>query len=426
MWLRNYDIMKIYSSLPAYKFDSDFTESARPYLIYPNGNKGYLQAATSTETAQYANLLNYNWVTTYWSSLGNVQATVDVGTDNTAVKYDDYGLKSPLTTSSITKTIVEVTKPKLDLENNKYTVKISIDFKNITADDITIKEWAIFVHPYNVSSFAIKRVVLAQADWKVVPANSYCRIDFEYDVDFPTALANWKNGDTIADSWETIVANANAGTVDGYSVGDKKTLEFTYNDVKYIIQTKIVGKNHDTISGTEDKAALTFLFEPVLWFKQMNTTNTNVGGWMGEDGDLYDVSQDMTDGELTHGCAMRKFVASLITSFPELLQNNIKTVDKIYDAANVLRTAKDKLWITSMEEVNLGNRNYLLAGQGTPYEAFTDNASRLRANMSSNQQWWSRSRNTNNSGIFWSVTFDGSANINNANSSYGCVLGFCI
>lgn len=424
MWNRNYEVLRAYSSLPAYKFTSDYTESQRPFYLNTSGARSYLNAATDADTTRLGNLMNYNWVTTYFSSLGNNQATLEVGGDGTAAAASDYALKSIFTTSSITKTIVEIGNPKLDIANNKWTQKVSIDFKNITANDIVIKEWGVFIHPQNSAIFCIKRESLAEANWKTVPANTYCRIDFEYEVNMPTALENY-NLDTISDSWATIVENANAGTVDGYNVGDTKTLEFDYNSKHYIAQAKIIGKAHDTISGSENKAALTWLFEPIVWTHNMNATNTNSGGWMGENGDVYDSSLDLTEGELTHGCAMRKFVYSLLAGFPELLKNNIKTVDKLYDDDSAIRTSKEKLWIPSLIETGL-TASYARAGQGTQYAAFTNNASRLRNSMGANQYWWTRSRNTNNSITFCYVSSDGSASYGSASNVYGVALGFCL
>lgn len=424
MWNRNYEVLRAYSSLPAYKFTSDYTESQRPFYLNTSGARAYLNAATDNDSTRLGNLMNYNWVTTYFSSIGNNQATLEVGSDGTAAAASDYALKSIFTTSSITKTIVEIGTPKLDIANHKWTQKVSIDFKNITANDIIIKEWGVFIHPTNFVTICIKRETLTQTDWKTVPANSYCRIDFEYEVEMPTALENY-NLDTITDTWAEIVANANAGTVEGYNVGDTKTLEFDYDGKHYIAQAKIVGKAHDTISGSEDKAALSWLLEPIVWTHNMNATNTNSGGWMAENGDVYDDSLDLTDGELTHGCAMRKFVYSLLAGFPELLQNNIKTVDKLYDDDTTIRTSKEKLWIPSLIETGL-TASYARAGQGVQYAAFSNNASRVKNSMGIGQYWWSRSRYTNNSYNFYYVTSDGSAINGTASTVYGCALGFCL
>ena len=122
---------------------------------------------------------------------------------------------------------------------------------------------------------------------------------------------------------------------------------------------------------------------------------------------------------------MCKFVYSLLAGFPELLKNNIKTVDKLYDDDSAIRTSKEKLWIPSLIETGL-TASYARAGQGTQYAAFTNNASRLRNSMGANQYWWTRSRNTNNSYNFCCVTSDGSATNGSASNVYGVALGFCL
>ncbi len=201
---------------------------------------------------------------------------------------------------------------------------------------------------------------------------------------------NW--GDTITDDWDTIIANANAGTVSAYNDGDTKTVEFLYGGMPLAIQCMIVIKNHETISGTTDKAALTFGFKHRLLHNQMNASATNVGGWLGVDGDYYANSLDETGGELTYGCGARKFLYQLYKSFPSNLQTAIKTVDKIYDDSNGLQTAKDKLFLPCLEEVGGTYTNYR-TGQGTAYSYFSGVDARKK-NGIGQIAYWTRSRNT--------------------------------
>ena len=156
--------------------------------------------------------------------------------------------------------------------------------------------------------------------------------------------------DTITDDWDTIIANANAGTVSGYSIGDTKTLEFLYNGMPIVLQFMIIDKSHETISGTTTKAALTFMTKYRQLWNRYSESNSNTGGYMGATGDLYSVSLDETDGALDNGCLLRKNLWTIYKAFPSNLQTAIKTVDKSYDDADdSIRTAKEKFFLRNFD-----------------------------------------------------------------------------
>ena len=231
-------------------------------------------------------------------------------------------------------------------------------------------------------------------------------------------------GDTITDDWDTIIANANAGTVNGYSIGDTKSIEFIYDSTPYVIQCEIIGKSHDIISGTADKAALTFMNKwlGITW--RMNTTATNAGGYMGEDGDLYDVSLDESGGALVHGCEMRKKLWTVYKALPTNLQNAIKTVDKIYDDTSSLRTSKEKLFLLSTEETGAASQT-ILVGQGTAYAKFTNAISRKKTGIAY-PGYYLRSRRTNNQYFQIISSSNGAASALAATTYAGMCFCFCL
>lgn len=373
----------------------------------------------------YPSILNRVWSTNYCTKLENLQITVDIGTGTSTPNYGDYSLETPLDTTKITKTIVTVGKPKLNLDTHKWTVQVSLDFKNISGSEITVTEWGIFIHAWAGSTACIYRDALGTDKQVTVAANAYCRIDLEYDVDLPSTMYSYY-GDTIADTWEQIVANVNNGTVDAYKVGDTKTLEFTYEGEIYYVQAVILGKNHDTISGTETKAALSWGFLSSVMAHKMNDSDTNVGGWMGENGDFYESSLDETDGVLTHGCGMRKFVAGLLNCFPTTIKDSIKTVDKFYDdSTHTLQKCKDKLWLLSSSELGYSD-SMVITGQGEQYEYLHGTSSRLRDNGGGLMWWWTRSCYAIQLNMFSVVDQYGTLTISTASRSAGVVLGFCL
>ena len=424
MWLRNYDILKLSACMPMNKLDTTgLGESQRLWYKGVDGTKYWMDSAITPNTNAFSSALNRNWSTNYCTNLSDRQITVDIGTGTSAPNYWDYCLEALLDTTKIAKALVTVGKPKLNLDTHKCTVQVSLDFKNISGSEIVVTEWGIFTHAVEGLSTCIYRDVLGSDKQVAVAANAYCRIDFEYDVDLPSTMYSYY-GDTIADTWEQIIANVNNGTVDAYKVGDTKTLEFTYEGKIYYVQAVILGKNHDTISGTGTKAALSWGFLNSVMDHEMNDTSISVGGWMGEDGDFYESSLDETDGVLTHGCGMRKFVAGLLNYFPTIVKDNIKTVDKLYDDSNQIQRCKDKLWILSNSELGFTSGSSTTNGQGEQYEYLHSNLSRRRDNGGSYVGYWTRSV-ADLARLRW-VLSNGAPESKYANSLAGVVLGFCI
>ena len=424
MWLRNYDILKLSACMPMNKLDTTgLGESQRLWYKGVDGTKYWMDSVITANTNSFSSALNRNWSTNYCTNLTDSQITIDIGTGTSAPNYGDYCLEAPLDATNIEKASVTVGKPKLNLDTHKWTVQVSLDFKNISGSEIVVTEWGIFTRAMEGTSTCIYRDVLGSDKQVAVAANARGRIDFEYDVDLPSTMYSYY-GDTITDTWEQIVSNVNNGTVDAYKVGDTKTLELNFEGDIYYVQAVILGKNHDTISGTETKAALSWGFLNSIMDDVMNDTSTSVGGWMGEDGDFYESSLDETDGVLTHGCGMRKSVAGLLNCFPTIIKDNIKTVDKLYDDSNQIQRCKDKLWILSNSELGFTLGSSETNGHGKQYEYLHSNMSRSRDNGGSYVSYWTRSKYEAG---FAYVTFDGSSiGSKQADGIAGVVLGFCI
>lgn len=227
MWLRNYDILKLSACMPMSKLDTTgLGESQRMWYKGVDGTKYWMKITTTINANPintFSSALDRNWSTNYCTNLSPSQITIDIGTGTSAPNYGDYCLEAPLDTTKIAKTLITVGKPKLNLDTNKWTVQVSLDFKNISGSEIVVTEWGIFTRAIDGTSTCIYRDVLGSDKQVAVAANAYCRIDFEYDVDLPSTMYSYY-GDTIVDTWEQIIANVNNGTVDAYKVGDTKTL----------------------------------------------------------------------------------------------------------------------------------------------------------------------------------------------------------
>lgn len=159
---------------------------------------------------------------------------------------------------------------------------------------------------------------------------------------------------------------------------------------------RIAGVNHDTISG---RGALTFIADKCITIHQMNSSNTTSGGWA--------------------SCAMRSWLSgTVLPAMPSDLRSVIVAVNKVNTSGYGTSPTSDKLWIPSYTEVGLGGN------EGSKYDIFTDNSSRIRKHNNSNTYWWLRS--VYSSDRFRSVYVDGSLDVNSAFGTYGVVPGFCI
>ena len=210
-------------------------------------------------------------------------------------------------------------------------------------------------------------------------------------------------------SWGDIKAVADAGLAESYfNIGDKKTM--TFGSTSYI--TVISDFNHDDKADDTGKAPISMLLKNCLSSNAaMNSSNTNSGGW----------------GSCNRRGALQ---STTFNTLPEELRNVICPVKKKTSAGNqstTINTTTDTLFLLSEVEV-FGSTTYSVAGEGSQYPIFTDNASRVKklGDTGSATIWWLRSPYASSSTGFCYVSTDGSASLNGASSSFGLCFGFCI
>lgn len=207
-------------------------------------------------------------------------------------------------------------------------------------------------------------------------------------------------------SWDfinTLSENGMASSV--FSVGDKKTVAI--DGVNY--QVQIIGFDHDT-KASGGKAGITFqLVDCLNSTYQMNSSNTNSGGWT--------------------SCAMRSStMATLLTKLPSALQNVIKAVNKLTSAGNqsaAINTTSDKLFLLSEVEI-FGSTTYSKSGEGSQYAYYKAGNSKVKKVNGSASFWWGRSPGGSSSAGFCGVGSGGGADIGGASYSFGVAFGFCI
>ena len=190
-----------------------------------------------------------------------------------------------------------------------------------------------------------------------------------------------------------------------FKVGDSKTVNI--GGTNYEVQ--IIGFNHDDkVSG--GKAAYSFqLVDCLNQTQQMNTSNTNTGGW--------------------NGSAMRGRMSTYKSQLPAALRNVIKTVKKKSGtgggSSSGTQQTNDDLFLLSEIEI-FGTTTYSVAGEGTQYEWYKAGNSRIKKVNGSANLWWERSPGSGNTYIFCYVDSSGAAANAGAYGSYGVSFGFCV
>ena len=214
-------------------------------------------------------------------------------------------------------------------------------------------------------------------------------------------------GDNLNDTdWADIDICGRLGMAQQFfKVGDSKTVNI--GGTNYEVQ--IIGFNHDDkVSG--GKAAYSFqLVDCLNQTQQMNTGNTNTGGW--------------------NGSAMRGRMSTYKSQLPAALRNVIKTVKKKSGtgggSSSGTQQTNDDLFLLSEIEI-FGTTTYSVAGEGTQYEWYKAGNTRIKKVNGSANYWWERSPISGDTYYFCIVGSSGNATISNADNSRGVSFGFCV
>ena len=206
-------------------------------------------------------------------------------------------------------------------------------------------------------------------------------------------------------TWEQIQTISDAGkAADYFNVGDTKNI--TLDGVSYPVQ--IIGFNHDTLT-SGGTAGITFqLVDCLNTTYQMNSSNTNVGGWKSS--------------------AMRSRMSEFLGQLDEDLQSVIKPVNKLVSIGNntsTIETVSDKLFLLSEVEI-FGSTTYSFAGEGSQYDWYKAGNTKVKKVNGSANYWWERSPFSGGSNTFCDAHSNGNANITNASNSFGVSFAFCV
>ena len=193
---------------------------------------------------------------------------------------------------------------------------------------------------------------------------------------------------------------------DYFNIGDTKNV--TIGSATYVVE--IVGFSHDDRADGSGKVGLTFGLKDCLnTAYQMNSSNTNSGGW--------------------GGCALRATLRGDIwNQLPSDLRDVIKEVTKKTSAggaSGIINSISDTLFLFAEKEI-FGSKQYSVDGEGTQYARFTASNTRIKKLNGSAMYWWLRSPNSSDTYYFCAVNTSGAADYHSANSSRGVCFGFCI
>ena len=237
---------------------------------------------------------------------------------------------------------------------------------------------------------------------------------WEYRNAYIGVSGEWKLFSTLSPlsslTWTQIITIANSGEDPStfFAVGDEHELMLTTGE----LVTTVVGDfNHNTITGTSNKAAIAFTFKNCLnTTYPMNSSNTNSGGW---------------DGSTMRNTHM----PAILNTFPaELIADGaIKYVGVLASAGSQstsLVTSSDRLRLHSIAELGL-SYSAAVSGEGTTYAYYTS-GNRVKTVDGAASAYWTRSPFTDGSDIFCGVSVSGSPDIIFASKSFGVACGFDI
>ena len=227
------------------------------------------------------------------------------------------------------------------------------------------------------------------------------------------------SGYTLAEFYG-IISTGNAKNY--FAVGDKIKIVPTttaFKDSEIIMA--VYGFNHFKLAdGSGDFASVVFGMVGLMNSGyQMNSSNTNVGGW------------DATK--------MRTYLnGTVLSGLPRQWQAMIKTVQVLAsegDTSATIVTSEDKLFLFSQAEVGFSTSSVPYSNEvdadaeQVTFSIFTDNASRIKKYYNGTgdaASWWLRSAVAASSTTFCNVNYYGTSSSGNANTSLGVAFGFCI
>ena len=351
-------------------------------------------------------------VTTDSGKTKNIKATVNNILSSPQIKIDNVTWNS-------FRINVENDYPEGAITEYKYSVGGTVKKQGTTDKNYTVTELSEVTKYSNIKVIAYINSVSKESNVEEIATKSN---EIEYSWDEIAEMAQAISNDT------SITDDSDTATVNGKTlkVGQMKNL-----DGKTV---RILGFNHDPLTdsnayGTKtatEKAGISFEYVDFLTSTEMNSSNTNSGGWA-------NTSLRGTLNETTYNSLS--------------IKNSIKKVKKEYiptynTAPTTMPTTDDYIWLLSCGEIwdngyNNGiTRGYAIATEGKQYKYYKINLGSTKYSISNNitkkpstsnsTWWWLRSPDYISSNYFCHVDSNGSCGNDYAGISYGVAPGFAI
>ena len=221
------------------------------------------------------------------------------------------------------------------------------------------------------------------------------------------------------DSWDTIVSAVQAGSTENYHVGDTKEVDMgTFGTHTIRVANTSTPAECSTAGFSQTACGFVLEFANIITSRNMNSTNTNAGGWP--------------------ATSMRTYVNNdIYNALPSELKNGIIDTYVVSghgknDPANF--TSTDKLYLLSTKEVwgKEGTSNVINYDTTDAYTRQLDYYKAQGVTTSNysgakkNGSWWLRAAHSNDSPSFYIVFTDGDWRNNSAIISSGVAPAFRI
>lgn len=219
--------------------------------------------------------------------------------------------------------------------------------------------------------------------------------------------------------WLIIKAVAQAGKASelGWAVGDTKPI--TIEGATYNVRISDMTAGRYQYSNENRTTNMAFeLVEILPTTRQMNSTNTNAGGWAES---LLRKNLNGLEGSTVN------ILSTLPADLQEVLEEvQIKSANGGSTNYTGITESANKLFLLSMAEVfSTTTAQYLEEGSRWQYYAQNDtNSARIKYRSGSASTWWFRSPYASNTNIFGYVNGNGYSGGNNATNLNGVSFGF--
>jgi len=308
--------------------------------------------------------------------------------------------------------------------------------KAVTADKTVYANFAAVLRYYTITYYDSDGTTVLKTEslaYGATPSYEPEKEGFAFTGWVP-ALATVTGNAAYNASWTSVITFANASwtqigeicaegkALETFKVGDTKTLVLTMNESTILnVPVIVAGFEHDDLADGSGKAKMSIVCNRAITTIATGTMNNNYR-W---------VSSNIR--------ARLNYSGSIYNTLPEALKTVLKPVIKVTGNGRSVdgsfttgapEETTDYLWLLSFEEVNLSNFGNN-ADEGESYAIFTDNASRIRKNLSEGKaSYLLRSGYTGYAGSMGAVSSNGTSSYGSTSTSTstekGIVFGFCI